>query len=88
MLFRSLGLGDWENVDDLPELQAKAAQRENEGIVPAEIGEADDHDIHMAEHARFMLSERFEKLEREQPERAAVIKAHYAAHREAMENGN
>ena len=30
----------------------------------------------------------FEKLEREQPERAAAIKAHYAAHREAMENGN
>ena len=87
-LLAALGLGDWENVDDLPELQAKAAQRENEGIVPAEIGEADDHDIHMAEHARFMLSERFEKREREQPERAAVIKAHYAAHREAMENGN
>ena len=87
-LLAALGLGDWENVDDLPELQAKAAQRENEGIVPAEIGEADDHDIHMAGHARFMLSERFEKLEREQPERAAVIKAHYAAHREAIENGN
>lgn len=82
-LLAALGLGDWESVDSLNTLQRKAAQRENEGLAPLEINAADDHTAHMQEHERYMMTETFERMEREEPERAAALTAHYIAHREA-----
>ncbi len=59
-----LGLGIWENAQDINDLHIKKAERENhkmlDGLVlePLEI---DDDDIHINEHIGFMLGGEFER---------------------------
>lgn len=85
-IFAALGLGDWESCDSMASLQTKAAQRENEGLAPAQIGVADDHDIHLAEHGRYMMTEEFGRLKAEGSKRAEEITKHYMMHLEARDN--
>ncbi len=59
----ALGFGIWENAQDLTELHIKKAVSENERLKEQDIdpSEIDDHETHIAEHIRFMLSADFFK---------------------------
>ena len=55
-LIEALGMGVWENSNDITQMHIKKAIKENiklEKITPLEI---DDHDIHIDEHTKFILS--------------------------------
>jgi len=54
-----LGLGNWETVRDIDELHIKKAIRENLDFKEREIlpEDFDDHDLHILEHTRFLISE-------------------------------
>lgn len=59
-----LGMGIWENAQDVNELHIKKAGNENLKIMKGEevkVSEIDAHDLHVNEHIAFMLSEEFEK---------------------------
>ena len=61
-LIESLGFGIWESSEDISSLHIKRAVKENlnlENVAPREI---DDHDIHVAEHTKFLLSSESEKF--------------------------
>ncbi|MBR2860835.1 MAG: hypothetical protein IKB86_03265 [Clostridia bacterium] len=63
-ILRALGMGDWENIADLSEIHSSRAQRENVMLKDAKevvITDTDDHAIHIAEHAKVLLSEEFEE---------------------------
>ena len=82
----ALGLGDWESCDSMSSLQTKAAQRENEGLAPIEVGVADDHGLHIAEHGRYMMTEEFQRMKKQGNKRAEDITKHYMMHLEARGN--
>lgn len=54
----TIGYGGWEITQDLTSLQCAAAQRENLHAAEREpqIGELDDHDVHISEHTKFVLA--------------------------------
>ena len=54
-----LGLGNWESVRDIDELHVKKAVRENLNLYNKEISpdEIDDHNLHIIEHSRYVISE-------------------------------
>lgn len=59
-----LGMGIWENAQDVSELHIKKADNENLKIMRGEnvrVSEIDDHALHINEHIAFMLGEDFEK---------------------------
>ncbi len=87
-LLRSLGLGDWENIADIGELHTNRAQRENlllKNGGEVRVLETDDHEIHISEHAKMLLSQEFEQefgLNSEQHQR---FEEHIAQHKIKME---
>lgn len=59
-----LGMGIWENAQDVNELHIKKAGGENLKMMKGEdvkVREIDAHDLHINEHVAFMLSEEYEK---------------------------
>lgn len=53
-----LGLGNWETVRDIDELHIKKATRENLNANTLDTpDDVDDHDLHILEHSRFVISE-------------------------------
>jgi hypothetical protein len=57
-VLEALGLGNWETMKDMDELHRKKAARENlsmclKDVMPDEI---DDHELHIGEHTRFIVS--------------------------------
>ena len=89
-LLNMLGLGDWENAADMPEMQMERAQRENfrmsEGEAAA-VENYDDHEVHETEHIKFMLSEQYEELSVKKPEWASLFQEHLAAHQILLNGG-
>lgn len=69
-LLDMLGLGVWENARDIESLQIKKALMENKDLISKEIDvdEIDDHELHIQEHTKFMLSSDFARLEKAQKE--------------------
>lgn len=63
-IMEMLGLGIWENAQDVGELHIKKADNENlkmmDGVNCA-VSEIDEHDLHINEHISFMLGQDFEK---------------------------
>lgn len=56
-LIESLGLGIWENSGDITSLHSKRAIKENlnlTSIIPLEV---DDHQIHIEEHTKYIISD-------------------------------
>ncbi|MFI3229043.1 MAG: hypothetical protein R3Y23_02620 [Bacillota bacterium] len=54
-----LGFGNWESARCLEELHIKKAMVENQDILQSikiEVEEVDDHDIHIEEHGRYIVS--------------------------------
>ena len=81
-----LGLGIWENGQDVKDLHIKKADNENlkmlDGVI-SKVSEIDDDNLHLNEHIAFMLGEDFENSLR--PRRRAGNRpplAGHAAHRQ------
>lgn len=83
-LLRSLGLGDWENIADIGEVHTSRAQREN--LLLKNGGEVrvlatDDHEIHILEHAKMLLSQAFEEEFGLHSEQHRRFEEHIAQHK-------
>lgn len=89
-LLGMLGLGDWENAADVPEMQMERAQRENFRMSEGEtavVENYDDHELHESEHIKFMLSEKFEELSAKRPDWAALFREHLTEHQILLNGG-
>ncbi len=63
-ILEMLGMGIWENAQDVNELHIKKASNENLKMLSGEeikASEIDNHELHINEHIAFMLGEDFEK---------------------------
>lgn len=60
-LLEVLGFGNWEASRSLDELHIKKAEKENRKLQSgyAEADEVDDHELHIKEHIRFIISDEF-----------------------------
>lgn len=63
-VLQMLGFGNWEDSLDLTKLHVKKAQNENFDIDKADLLSVDDHDIHIAEHTRYVISGQAKKREK------------------------
>ena len=65
------------------ELQEQAAARENtmleRGVLPR-VREYDNHRLHAEEHLKYMLQLEFERMQRDRPQIAEAMMAHYREH--------
>lgn len=90
-ILEALEFGSWEGIDDIDEMQATRAQRENlliqDGIPPI-IKEYDDDQIHIYEHNRFRLSGDYDEMLRINPQYAAIFDEHVKRHEKAIELKN
>lgn len=66
-ILEMLGLGVWENAKDIESLHIKKAKKENRELLEKELNasEIDDHELHVQEHIKFMLSDGFKKRSEE-----------------------
>ena len=84
-ILEAFGYGSYENARDISALHAEKASEENlamkEGDV--DIDEYDDHELHVLEHVRFLLSAEFKKL-RNSAEIKARFLRHIGLHKEAV----
>ena len=84
-----LGFGIWENAQDLNELHAQKASKENyqflENLGP-KILEIDDHQIHITEHTSLMLGGEFEKQNLKTPDLESKILNHIKEHKKLINN--
>lgn len=85
-LLEQLGLGIWENTQDIKTLQIKRADKENLQLLdthnidmPREI---DNHDLHINEHTCFMLSDEFEKAIKRNPNIEKLMLEHIRQHKQ------
>lgn len=85
-LLEQLGLGIWENTQDIKTLQIKRADKENLQLLdthnidmPREI---DNHDLHINEHTCFMLSDEFEKASKCNPNIEKLMLEHIRQHKQ------
>ena len=80
-----LGMGVWENAQDLNELHIKKASNENlkmlDGVVckPLEI---DDHKLHINEHIAFMLGQDYEIAKSKNPKLEEIFLNHIKNHKQ------
>lgn len=77
-ILEALGFGVFEVAEDMSTLHIKRAQKENlklEQIAPLEI---DDHQLHIAEHIKFLLSEESDNCD---SEHIRAIDEHIRAHK-------
>lgn len=85
-LLEQLGLGIWENTQDIKTLQIKRADKENLQLLdthnidmPREI---DNHDLHINEHTCFMLSDEFEKASKPNSNIEKLMLEHIRQHKQ------
>ena len=80
-ILQAFGFGSYENVKDISALHAAKASEENLAMRTenADLGvdEYDDHEVHLNEHVRFLLSAEFKRAKD-----SAGIKARFLAHME------
>ncbi len=77
-LLEALGFGVWENSLDISQMHIKKAIKENlelTDIVPLEV---DDHQIHIEEHTKFLLSDESKKFSKQHKKK---LQDHILAHR-------
>ena len=87
-LLEMLGLGVWENAQDVRELHIKKAGNENlkmlDGLT-CKVSEIDDNELHLNEHIAFMLSEDFEKAKAKNSKIEEIFIEHIRAHKGNLE---
>ena len=78
-ILEAFGFGSYENAKDVSALHIAKADEENLTMKSraAEPDDYDDHELHIAQHIRFLLSEEFKKLS------TAALKKRYSEHIEA-----
>lgn len=77
-LLEALGFGVWETEQDISNLHIKRAVKENTNLEDINPREIDDHDIHIAEHTKFLLSSESNNYEKKHIKQ---IEAHILAHK-------
>lgn len=90
-LLRALGMGDWENISDIGQVHIGRAQRENQMLKnggEVRVMAADDHEIHILEHAKMLLSQEFEEAYGVSGEMHRRFEEHIAAHKAMKEENN
>ncbi|MBR1867942.1 MAG: hypothetical protein IJ800_05120 [Clostridia bacterium] len=80
-----LGFGSIDNTADINRLHVTKAETENMGGYKKdiEVDEYDDHEIHVLEHTRFLLSAESDDV-RKDPERKRRALEHLRAHKQAV----
>ena len=76
-----MGFGNWENAQDVSQLHIDRAQKENLDIENAELLEVDDHELHIEEHIRFVVSGQADN--RGKNYKSQVL-AHIACHKQML----
>jgi len=81
-ILEAFGFGGYENARDISALHIAKACEENLEMVSSEtaVDEYDDHELHIVEHIRFLLSEEFKKKKDSKVKER--ITAHIRAHKE------
>lgn len=84
----AFGFGSYENARDISALHTAKASEENLTLKTAEITPDvyDDHDMHIDEHTRFLLSGEFKRVSNKEEIKGRFL-AHMAAHRQMKANG-
>ena len=83
-----LGMGIWENAQDINELHIKKAGNENLKVVSGkdiDVSEIDNHELHINEHIAFMLGGDFETLSIKKPKLEEKMLEHIKKHKSFME---
>ena len=84
-----LGLGVWENAQDINELHIKSADNENLKMldgVNVKVREIDNHELHLNEHIAFMLGNDFEQKRSKNPKLEELFMEHINMHKK-MQKG-
>lgn len=84
----AFGFGDYENAKDISALHIAKAEEENVLLLrsPVSVDSYDDHEQHVVEHTRFLLSNEFKK--RDNPALKERICEHIADHERRKKKGN
>ncbi|MBQ8684980.1 MAG: hypothetical protein IJ514_02265 [Clostridia bacterium] len=79
-VLEAFGFGSFENARDISALHIAKASEENYELKSGEVGvdDYDDHELHITEHTRYLLSSELKKSTKK-----AEIKARFAAHMQA-----
>ncbi|MBQ8659102.1 MAG: hypothetical protein IJ506_08190 [Clostridia bacterium] len=81
-ILEAFGFGSYESAKDISSLHIAKAGEENALIVKEEIepDDYDDHDLHIGEHTRFLLSAEFKKLCGKKNTDEKALKERFTAH--------
>lgn len=83
-----LKMGDWENKMELETLHAARATRENiqmrQGFF-TKTNQRDQHEIHLEEHTKYMLTREFEELEKENSILGELFEKHLREHEDLLQ---
>ncbi len=84
-ILEAFGFGGYENAKDISALHIAKASEENLQLkeADAEVDVYDDHELHVVEHTRFLLSEEFKKAKRADVKERFI--AHIRAHKQKKE---
>ncbi len=87
-ILEMLGMGVWENAQDVGELHIKKAGNENLKILggdTCDVCEIDNHELHINEHIAFMLGEDFEKSSKKSKKIEEFMLQHINKHKKLLE---
>jgi len=86
LILEAFGFGSYENVRDISALHIAKAGEENLGLKEGDMlpDEYDEHDLHVQEHTRFLLSAEFKKCKNQDVLKARFL-AHIKAHKKMKE---
>ena len=79
-----LGMGIWENAQDVNELHIKKAGNENLKVLGGKdikVSEIDNHELHISEHIAFMLGDDFERESSKKPKLEQKLLEHINNHK-------
>lgn len=83
----AMKLGSYDDISSIDDLQMQNARNENSdfvcGIFP-ELGDFDDHELHLDEHIRFALGADYKVLKKKFPDYAKALSRHIDEHRAAL----
>jgi hypothetical protein len=80
-ILEAFGFGGYENARDISSLHIAKAQEENLALKAGEVevDSYDEHDLHISEHVRYLLSSEFKKAA-DKKKVKKFFEAHIAAH--------
>lgn len=79
-----LGMGVWENAQDIEELHIKKAESENLKLIRNEavkVSEIDQHNLHISSHIAFMLGQDFEQMQAKNEQLEEDFLSHIRQHK-------